>query len=98
MTAHPELVGGPTRDVTRLMRAVPGLLAKDGAEGVYVAALPDGRTVALKIADGGSRARLPVMLAALRALGVDVPAGSLVEPVLGHGRAVGQVRSLVGAP
>ena len=41
------------------MRAVPGLVAKDGAEGVYVAALPDGRAVALKIADGGERARPP---------------------------------------
>ncbi len=97
MVDHPELVGGPTRDVTRLMQAVPGLMAKDGAEGVYVAALPDGRTVALKIADGANRARVPVMLAALAALEVDVPSASLVEPVMGHGRPVGTVRSLVGA-
>ena len=47
MTAHPELVGGERRDVTALMRAVPGLIAKDGAEGVFAAALPDGRAVAL---------------------------------------------------
>ena len=66
MTAHPEMVGGPTRDVTRLMRLVPGLLAKDGAEGVQVAALPDGRAVAVKVADGGGRARTPVTVAALR--------------------------------
>jgi len=97
MTAHPHLVGGPDRDVTRLMRAVPGLMAKDGAEGVYVAALPDGRAVALKIADGASRARLPVMVAALRSLGVAIDADDLAEPVLGHGRPVGHVRSLVGA-
>lgn len=98
MTAHPHLVGGPSRDVTRLMRAVPGLMAKDGAEGVYVAALPDGRTVALKVADGASRARLPVMVAALRSLGVDVSSASLApEPVWGHGREVGAVRSLVGS-
>lgn len=98
MTTHPDLVGGPERDVTRLMRAVPGLMAKDGADGVYVAALPDGRAVALKIADGASRARLPVMVAALRSLGVDAPADSLVETVLGHGQVVGSVRSVVGAP
>lgn len=98
MVAEPDMVGGPTRDVTRLMRAVPGLVAKDGAEGVYVAALPDGRAVGLKIADGAGRARLPVMVAALRALGVDVPPDSLVEPVLGHGRPVGAVRSLIGTP
>ena len=74
MRTHPELVGGPGRDVTELMRAVPGLVAKEGAEGVYVAAMPDGRAVALKIADGGERARLPVMLAALRSLEIDVSA------------------------
>lgn len=98
MTAHPELVGGPTRDVTRLMRAVPGLVAKEGAEGVYVAALPDGRAVALKIADGAHRARVPVMVAVLRALGVELAADSFVETVLGHGRPVGTVRALVGDP
>ena len=42
MVAFPEFVGGTNRDVTAFMRAVPGLVAKDGAEGVYVAALPDG--------------------------------------------------------
>lgn len=98
MTAHPEMVGGPTRDVTRLMRAVPGLVAKEGAEGVYVAARPDGRTVALKIADGANRARLPVMIAALCALGIEVTDDSLVEPVLGHGRVVGTVRSTLAEP
>jgi L-asparaginase II len=96
MTRHPEMVGGPTRDVTRVMRLVPGLLAKDGAEGVQVAALPDGRALAVKVADGGGRARTPVTVAALRALGVDIAADAFVEPVLGHGEPVGRVRSLVG--
>ena len=72
MTGYPELVGGPTRDVTVLMRLVPGLLVKDGAEGVQVAALPDGRAVAMKVADGAGRARAPVTVAALRSLGVDL--------------------------
>ena len=97
MTAHPEMVGGPTRDVTRLMQAVPGLLCKDGAEGVQVAALPDGRAVAVKVADGAGRARTPVTVAALRSLGVDVDPAAFVEPVLGHGAPVGAVVSLVGA-
>ena len=66
MTAHPEMVGGDGRDVTKFMRHVPGLMAKDGADGVFAAALPDGRAVALKIADGANRARPPVMVAALR--------------------------------
>jgi L-asparaginase II len=96
MSGHPEMVGGPARDVTRLMREVPGLLAKDGAEGVQVAALPDGRTIAVKVADGSGRARSPVTVGALRALGVAVDPDDFVEPVLGHGEPVGRVVSLVG--
>jgi L-asparaginase II len=96
MTRRPELVDGAGRHDTSLMRRVPGLVAKGGAEAIYVAAHPDGRAVALKVADGGERARLPVMLAALRSLGFDVDAVP-VPPVLGHGRPVGHVRSLVGA-
>jgi L-asparaginase II len=96
MTGHPEMVGGVGRDVTHFMRHVPGLMAKDGADGVFAAALPDGRAVALKIADGANRARPAVMVAALHALGVDT---SAVEPlvtewILGHGRCVGEVRAI----
>ena len=68
---HPEWVGGTGRDVTRLIRGVPGLVAKDGAEGVYAAALPDGRAAALKIADGSDRPRHPVLAALLHRLGVE---------------------------
>ena len=96
MTAHPELVGGEARDVTRFMRGIPGLLSKDGADGVFAAALPDGRALALKIADGGERARPAVMLAALRSLGVDVAgvARQLEVTILGHGQPVGTVRAV----
>lgn len=92
--AHPELVGGTGRDVTQLMAGVPGLLAKDGAEGVYAAALPDGGAVALKIADGAARGRVPVLVAALRVLGADAEVldALAVLPVLGGGRPVGEVR------
>jgi L-asparaginase II len=97
MTGHPVMVGGTTRDVTVLMQHVPDLLAKDGAEGVFAAALPDGRAVAVKIADGASRAAAPVVLAALEQLGVDVHAAArrIVHPVLGHGHPVGEVRSVL---
>lgn len=96
MRAQPDLVGGTGRDVTGLMRAVPGLLAKDGAEGVYAAALADGTALALKVADGSGRARPPVVVATLRALGVGSPALDAVAatPVLGGGRPVGEVRAL----
>ncbi|MFB7498228.1 asparaginase [Streptomyces sp. NPDC056161] len=97
MREHAAYVGGTGRDVTRLLRALPGSVAKDGAEGVYALALPDGSSVALKIADGSPRARPVVMIAALRRLGVDTAADeTLAElataPVLGHGRPVGAVR------
>jgi L-asparaginase II len=69
--AHPEMVAGTRRDTTALMRTVPGLLAKDGFEAVQVAALPNGTAIALKIADGSDRARLPAALAALKIAGVD---------------------------
>ncbi len=92
---HPTWLGGTRRDVTALVAGVPGLVAKDGAEGVYAAALPDGRVVALKVDDGGQRARPPVMAAALRALGVDatVLAEQAETPLLGGGRTVGSVRA-----
>jgi L-asparaginase II len=88
MTRHPHLVAGGARDDTRVMRAVPGLLVKSGAEGVVVAAHPDGRAVAVKIADGSDRARLPVLKAGLGAIGFDADAVP-VPAVLGHGRPVG---------
>ncbi|MFC7512383.1 asparaginase [Streptomyces thermocarboxydus] len=96
MNTHPEYVGGTGRDVTRLMRALPGAVAKDGAEGVYALGLPDGSAVALKIADGSQRSRPVVMIAALRRLGVDVDADTTLAelataPVLGHGKRVGAI-------
>ncbi|MGB9378668.1 MAG: asparaginase [Mycobacteriales bacterium] len=94
MRSHPELVGGTGRDVTALMAGVPGLLAKDGAEGVYAAALPNGASVALKIDDGSARARTPVLVRELRRLGADgdVLAELSEVPVLGGGEPVGCVR------
>lgn len=94
MRAHPELVGGTGRDVTRLMAGVPGLLAKDGAEGVYAAALPSGAAVALKIEDGAGRARVPVLVRELHRLGRRDPVlDELAEtPLFGAGRQVGSVR------
>lgn len=98
MTAHPHLVGGARRDVTLVMRHVPGLMAKDGAEGVFAAALADGRAAAVKIADGAGRAAALLLLAALDAVGVDTAAAhadtALSHPVLGHGHPVGRVRLL----
>ncbi|HSR24516.1 MAG TPA: asparaginase, partial [Candidatus Eisenbacteria bacterium] len=94
---HPAWLGGTHRDVTALIAGIPGLVAKDGAEGVYAAALPDGRAVALKIEDGAQRARPPVMAAALRRIGVEAAVlDELAEaPLLGGGRPVGAVRAVL---
>jgi L-asparaginase II len=91
---YPELVSGSTRPDRALAAGVPGLFAKGGAEACYVAALPDGRAVAVKIDDGGDRARAVVMAEALRRLGVDEPVvrEQLTAPVYGGGRVVGEVR------
>jgi L-asparaginase II len=96
MRTQPFLVGGEGRDVTAVMVGVPGLVAKDGAEGVYAAGFDDGRAVAVKIDDGAARARMPVLIAALRLLGVtDVALDDLATvPVLGHGDRVGEVRAV----
>jgi L-asparaginase II len=56
MTAHPDLVGGPDSVDTLVMRALPGAVAKRGAEGVLCVGLADGAVLALKVEDGANRA------------------------------------------
>jgi L-asparaginase II len=70
---------------------VPGLVAKDGAEGVFAAALPDGGALAVKIADGSPRPLPTVVTALLEKLGVPGLEVVGTVPVLGHGEPVGQV-------
>ncbi|GAB3284285.1 asparaginase [Sinomonas notoginsengisoli] len=100
MMRHPEMVAGEGRDVTILMRTVPGAVAKDGFEGVQLVGLPDGRAVAIKIADGGDRTRMPITVRALAALGIpeaaeDGPLAELARPaILGGGRQVGVLTAL----
>lgn len=92
---HPHLVGGTDHPTTAVLQTVPGLLAKNGAEGVYGAALPGVGAVGLKIEDGAWRAAPVALVAALRLLGVDVGGLTAVgePPVLGGGDAVGVLRA-----
>jgi L-asparaginase II len=97
MRAYPEFVGGTDRDVTHLMRGVPGLVAKDGAEAVQAMVIDvDGRRfgIGLKIEDGAQRARSVVAAVVLGALGVVTPVTleHRRQPVLGGGRPVGWIR------
>lgn len=80
MITHPDLVAGEGRACTALMRACKGGAAlKTGAEGVYVAMLPQlGWGVALKIADGSTRAAECAVAAILSATGT-LPAGSQAD-------------------
>ncbi|MGO8685466.1 MAG: asparaginase [Thermoleophilia bacterium] len=71
MRAHPLLVAGEGKLDTVMMRAFPGLVSKRGAEGLGCAALADGRGVAVKALDGGSRATDPALVALVtRCLGM----------------------------
>jgi L-asparaginase II len=98
---HPEHVSGSRREEVRLLKAIPGAIAKVGAEGVYAVGLPDGRAVALKIDDGAARPRPVVMAEALRRTGVletdGVDADAVVRTghveLLGGGRPVGEIRA-----
>ncbi len=92
MLAHPEYVSGTRRDERRLMQAVPGLFAKTGAESVLVAGLPDGSACALKIEDGGKRARFVAMHRILEVAGLEAEILHDRPPVLGGGKQVGELR------
>ncbi|MBL1100688.1 asparaginase [Streptomyces coffeae] len=96
LRSHPEMLSGTGRDVARLMSAVPGLIAKDGFEGVQVAALPDGHAIAVKISDGADRARMPVTAALLARCGVasETLAEFATAPVTGGGTTVGQLHAV----
>jgi L-asparaginase II len=95
MRQHPDMVAGEGRDVTELMRLLPGAVVKDGFEGVQLVGLPDGRAVAVKISDGGDRARMPATVRVLEYLGVVTAplAGIGTAPVLGGGRKVGLLQA-----
>lgn len=98
MCHYPELVAGEGRDVTALMRAVPGAIAKDGFEGIQAVALADGSALAVKIADGSDRARMPITIALLEELlgeALPVAARELSgSPAWGGGAPVGLLGAL----
>ena len=71
MMREPYLVAGRNRVDTAAMRSVPGVMVKAGAEALICAAIPDrGLGVAVKIADGSSRATGPALIRALALLDV----------------------------
>ena len=102
MLAEPYLVGGRDRFDTALMQAVPGLVAKEGAEALVCVSVPDmGIGVALKVADAGFRAAGPAMVDVLGQVGVidaaqrRTLAPHASPPVRGGGEVVGAIESVV---
>jgi L-asparaginase II len=92
MRAHPGMLRGPVAADALLIRALPGWVAKGGAEGLFCACSPDGLGIALKVEDGAFRAVLPALAEVLRRLGLDP--GTLPEtPVeTSRGERVGLLR------
>ncbi len=84
MMEHPELVSGKGRACAHLMHAAGGRAAiKTGAEGFYTAILPEqGLGVALKVADGATRASEIAIAAILVRLGVLEPKDPVVAEFL----------------
>ena len=88
-TKYPELVAGDGRLTTRMMQAVPGLFMKEGAEGVQVCALRDGRVIAIKIIDGSWRPVAPIIMDIFKRWGVDMPDESV--KIYGGSSVIGEV-------
>ena len=89
--AFPELVAGIGRSDTELMKTVPGIFLKIGAEGVQAGFLPDGRTVVFKVSDGSERAHQVILQSAFEKLGAKF---EVKHPeVLGGGKVIGEIRA-----
>jgi L-asparaginase II len=91
MRAHPELVRGPRATDTLLMRAVPGTVAKGGAEGLMCGVLADGTGFALKSADGNQRPLRAALAGFLGPLGAELPDFVSTAVTNSRGEAVGEI-------
>jgi L-asparaginase II len=100
MAAEPYMVAGRNRADTAIMKAVEGVIVKEGAEALLCATIvPLGLGVAAKVRDGAWRAAGPALIRALHQLGVvDDGAMSALAPfarpsVLGGDDRVGELRA-----
>ena len=93
MREHPFYVGGSGHANSELMKSLPGVLAKGGAEGVIGVAGADGSAVSMKVIDGSPRATTLIALRVLEFLGTDISGARAltVLPVLGGGLRVGEI-------
>jgi L-asparaginase II len=94
MRANPALVGGEGATDSELMRAQPGAVAKGGAEGLMCVLAPDGTGLALKVADGSSRALRPALAAFGAEFGLALPEFAEVTVPNAHGEIAATVALL----
>jgi L-asparaginase II len=98
--AHPDLIEGRGTPTTRAVEHL-GVVAKAGAEGVWVAVAEDGTAVAVKTLDGANRVPSAVAVALLAEHGAidgEVAAAFLAAPALtvtAGGKPVGGLRVTV---
>ena len=94
--AEPELVAGPGRADTLVMRKLPGrVYMKTGAEGVYAGGFPEyGFGFALKIDDGTTRASAGAVMALVERI-IPEARGLMAKKVLKSwtGTEVGEIRT-----
>jgi L-asparaginase II len=104
MTAHPEMVSGTGRSDLAFMQTVPGdWVAKVGAEGVQAIGIRSaGLGIAIKVADGNTRALYPAAIAVLQQLGLietpeATPLAAWTRPQLKNlmGLRTGEVRAML---
>ena len=93
MRAHPDLIRGAKASDTRLMKALPGWIAKGGAEGLLCAA-GDGVGIALKSEDGNGRALGPAAAAFFRRFDRDLADLEVLPVENSRGEQVGELRAL----
>jgi L-asparaginase II len=72
-----------------MMRAVPGLFMKEGAEGIEVCALSDGRVIVIKIIDGSWRPVAPIIMEIFKRWGISMPDESV--KIYGGASVIGEV-------
>jgi L-asparaginase II len=90
MCEHPDLIRGPLATDTRLMKTLPGWIAKGGAEGLLCAA-GDGIGVVLKAEDGNGRALGPGAAAFFKQLDLDLGDLSVLPLENSRGEPVGSI-------
>jgi L-asparaginase II len=92
MRGRPELLRGPVAADVKLIRTLPGWVAKGGAEGLFCAGSADGLAIVAKVEDGSFRAILPAVAHVLQSLRIDTGDLGVVPVENSHGECVGVVR------